>query len=1447
MMKNKTIDNIDKFLSYLSSLDVKLWADSGRLRCSAPEGTLTPSLRTQIAERKAEILALLHNTNISERSSLHYQSLPTIVPNPEERHQPFPLTDVQYAYWIGRNEAFELGNVANHLYSEIEIVDLDLERINQAWQRLIDRHDMLRVIVQPNGQQRILKQVPPYEIEVLDLRGNNAEMLASQLAEIRDHMSHQVLSTDQWPLFEIRAAQLNENKVRLFLSFDVLIADAGSFQILRQELAELIQNPEISLTPLKLSFRDYVLAEIALQNSQQYRRSLDYWQSRLTTLPPSPELPLEKNLAAVKHPHFVRRSGKLDPDTWERLKSKAAKAGVTPSGIVLAAYAEILTLWSKSPRFTINLTLFNRLPMHPEVNKIVGDFTSTSLLAVDNSGQGTFEVRVRRIQDQLWDDLDHRYVSGVQVLRELARIKERVSGALMPVVFTSTLTQNPLSEQSSAMDWLSESVYNVNQTSQAYLDNQVSEAAGALVFNWDAVEELFPSGLLDDMFVAYGNFLESLANSDEFWQANTRQLLPPAQVKLLAAINATEAPVVEVALLHTLFFDQVHLQPQKAAVVTANRTLTYQELGDRANQLGHQLRQLGTRPNQLVAIIMEKGWEQVVAVLGTLVSGAAYVPIDPDLPTERRWHLLEQSEVQWILTQSKLDTSLEWPENVLRLCVDTLESPSPSSHLEFVQQPSDLAYVIYTSGSTGLPKGVMIDHQGAVNTILDINQRFYVTSEDRVFALSSLSFDLSVYDIFGTLAAGGTIVIPDTDATKDPAHWVQLMVQQQVTVWNSVPALMQMLLEYAVGRLSLLPKSLRLVLLSGDWLPLTLPKQIRASFENVEVVSLGGATEASIWSILYPIEQVDPSWKSIPYGRPMANQRFYVLNEALDQCPLWVPGQLYIGGIGLAKGYWRNEEKTNASFIIHPQTQERLYKTGDLGRYLPDGNIEFLGREDFQVKVNGSRIELGEIEAALRQHPAIKEVVVAAVGESRENKQLVAYVVPDQELVSTNQTRYVDGQKLAEAYEPTTQKGVLVDPVERIEFKFKQPGLRHFQATQPSIELPKPELDEVLNQVYLRRQSYRQFLDKPILLEQFSKFVSCLLQMKLDGFPLPKYRYASAGSLYPVQTYLYIKPNRIEGIEAGIYYYHPADHRLVLLSAATEIEGCVYAGNQLIFEQSAFSLFLIGQMSAIKPMYGELARDFCLLEAGYISQLLMETAPEHEIGLCPIGTLEFEGLRDLLRLEATQVLLHSFVGGGIDSVWTEQWLQPETSQKPASTTDELRNFLQHKLPNYMVPSAYMLLNALPLTPNGKVDRKALPAPESLRSQRSADYLAPKTELEQTIAAIWQKTLNVEKVGIYDNFFEIGGDSLSATQIISQLRKDFQVELTIRRFFEAPTIADQALAVKQSQDKGRNNTISKIKRIDRGSTKQIAANLDQMSEQDVDSLLQELLDEQEINQ
>ncbi|MBO1049480.1 MAG: amino acid adenylation domain-containing protein [Dolichospermum sp. DEX182a] len=1356
---------------------------------SSKKARLTPEQEAILKER---LKGRLVETSEIEFKDQFAKDLPKILPDLEHRHEYFPLNDLQQAYWIGRNNAIEIGNIACHVYQEIEVLHLEQSRFNSAWQKLLERHEMLRTIILSDGQQQILDKVPKYEIEVLDLRGQDPGVVASQLEAVRDRMSHQVMNLEQWPLFEIRASLLDNQLTRLHISIDSIIADGSSLRIIIQELAQLYQNPEASLLSLELSFKDYLLAEIALKETEIYKRSLEYWQSRLSQLSPAPQLPLAKSPSSVTQPRFVRRQGKLEPATWARLKAQATKNGLTPSGVLLAVYAEVLALWTNSSQFTINVPYLNRLPLHPQVNNIVGPFPSFVLLEIDLSLTDLFEVRARQIQQQLWKDMTHRYVTGVRVLRELASMQKQAPKAMMPVVFTSTLGHNQAGWDLSPYTTLGNVVYSITQTPQVWLDFQVSEIAGTLHFDLDAVEKLFPGGLLDNMFDALSRQLECLANEEKTWHQNwqqtAQQLMPASELQQLKVINATVAHIPQ-QLLQTLFTAQVSAQPHRTAVISSADTLSYEELFCRANQVAHWLRKRGNRPNELVAVVMEKGWEQVIAVLGILAAGSAYLPIDAKIPRERLLYLLDNGEVRFVLTQSWLKENLDWTESRQILCIDSEELANDSDQpLDSLQQPEDIAYVIYTSGSTGLPKGVMITHQAAVNAIICTNKYFNVSCEDRVLALTALNHDMSVYDIFGILAAGGTIVIPEASEALNPVKWAQLIRDEKITIWNSVPAMLDIFLEYIDGCSDPWSSSLRLAFLGGDWISLTLPDRLQALVEGVQIVSVGGPTETTLWNIWYPITSVDPTWKSIPYGRPIANTRYYVLNEVLEHCPVWVTGELYCAGIGLAKGYWNDQQKTLEKFINHPRTGERLYRTGDLGRYLPDGNIEFLGRVDFQLKIRGYRIEPKEVEAALTQHPAIEAAVVTAVGE-QHSKRLVAYIVPSQQLISTNQ-QGTPGQNLAEAIDPTQLQGVLVNPVERIEFKLKHIALKQPEPGQTCIQLLKPELDESISELYLKRQSYRQFLAEPISFEQVSQLLNTLLQIKLDSIPLPKYRYPSGGGLYSVQTYLYIKPNQVEGLEGGVYYYHNANHHLMFINPASNISDIYPAINQPIFEQSAFAIFLIGEMKAKAPMYGESAKDLCLLEAGYMGQLLMDNAPDCEIGLCPIGFLDIEHLRDLFRLEESQVLLHSFLGGKIDLFQKKQWLEMKTSQGSRSITTQLRDYLQEKLPEHMIPSAYKVLETLPLNANGKIDRNSLPVFDT-SSLKNKVFVAPRNNTEELVANIYKEVLGLEKIGIHDNFFELGGHSLLAMQVISKLSLAMNCEVSIKHLFTQPTVAELA--------------------------------------------------------
>ena len=1162
-------------------------------------------------------------------------ALPTLIPDVENKYEPFPLTDVQQAYWIGRSNIFSYGNIGTHAYVEVLFRDLDVNKFNQAIQTLIERHEMMRVVFDKSGRQRILKEVPLYVVKVLDLREMSDQKGDKVFYQMRDELSHQIFSGEEWPLFDIRVTIFKDGTKKVHYSMDALIMDASSLIMLNSEFQMLYEDITTELPPIEISFRDYIMTELKFRETPLYEKSKQYWLNRIDTLPFAPDLPLKNADNKNRAPRFIRHFAELKSSDWEKLQSFSKNMGITPTVCIIGCFAEILKFWSKTPHFTLNLTLFNRIPFHESVNRIVGDFTSLTLLEIDARTKKSMKERLLDIQERLWGDLEYKYYSGIEVLRELSKkYKEPV---MMPVVVTSTIgllrDENDDEQQEQFQD-RKQKPYSISQTPQVWLDFQVGETNDGLFFNWDSIEGLFQKEMLDDMFSSFLKLIQAIIADEATVGSLAPAVVLPEKQKGIRQANELKVSGKPGKLLHELFIDRVNEFKDKEAVISDRRNLTYGELDKLRKAIGANLRDSGAVPNNLVAIVMYKGWEQIAASLGVLSSGAAYLPIDASLPQNRIELLLEQGKVKNVVTTPEVAGKVDFPEGLKVLAIgEILLLEDELEDIDIIQKPDDLAYVIFTSGSTGVPKGVMIDHVGAVNTIIDINERFSITSNDKVLALSSLSFDLSVYDVFGLLGSGGTIVMPNQDELKEPDTWIRYMKEFSVTVWNTVPALMQMLVECA-GRNSEWIECLRLILMSGDWIPVDLPNRIREHREGIEIISLGGATEASIWSIWYNIGKVNPEWKSIPYGIPLKNQACSVLNQDLEQCPDYATGEIHIGGIGLAKGYWLDEEKTDAKFIIHPRTKERLYKTGDLGRYSPDGNIEFLGRKDSQVKIQGYRIELGEIESAIEQYENVKEVAVTVTETDRESKALVAYVVPSGGSGKTN------NQKEENIGELVNAGNTIVDKNKRTLFKLEQHGIRKLNGQQGSVKLSGSSVN---NSISIRDNGSVSgtFNEKTITIDEFSTLFACLKQEAFDELVLPKYYYPSAGSLYPVQTYVTVKTSNIQGVDGGFYYYNPQKHELELISKATNgYTGCKHG-------ESSFMLHLVADLNAIEPMYGDFSETFCYQEAGYMSNLLIKNSiPGFTVR--PKDGIDEKELSDNFLLGENYLHLCSLEGGGAD-------------------------------------------------------------------------------------------------------------------------------------------------------------------------------------------------------
>ncbi|SFK44601.1 non-ribosomal peptide synthetase [Falsiroseomonas stagni] len=896
-------------------------------------------------------------------------------PDLANRHDPFPLTDMQQAYWLGRRGDLALGATACTLYTEFDSTVIDLARAEAALNTLIRRHDMLRAIILPDGTQRILPAVPHYAIDILDIEGDPAPTLATR----RETLAARVADTDQWPLFDIRATRFGAT-TRLHLSFDLIALDAASIHALRQEWGLLYENPDATLSPIGISFRDHVLAEIAFRDSAAYRRDLAYWNAR--RLPPGPDLPLLGDMADGTRRPFRRHRAILPRDQAEALRREARAHGLTLPTLLAAAYAETLAAWARQDRFCLTVTAFNRPPRHPDMPRVLGDFTSTILLEVDARPAG-FAARAEALARRLAEDMDHATVSGIEVLRQAAR-QSGEAAAYSPYVFTSALgfrrAGDAPATDATGFDRLGQTVFNVSSTPQVVIDHQVSEEDGQLLCSWDVVESLFPPGTVPAMVAAWRGLLDELATG-RGWNRSVAAMLP-------AQSRAPLLPAAAPELLHAGFERQAAANPGATALLTPDIALDYATLDAAAAHLAAVLvqRLQGDTRDRLVAIGYPKGWRQIVAVLATLKAGAAYLPVDPALPADRRALLVQRGEALLVEDDALADAALV-----------AARAGAARPAVPPVEDPTRLAYVIYTSGSTGEPKGVMIEHAAAIATVAEVNRRWAIGPGDRALGLSQLGFDLSVWDIFGILAAGGALVLPAPEASRDPSHWGDLCARHAVTVWNSVPALVAMQVEYGLPP----DHRLRLVMMSGDWVPLDLIPKLRAQAPAARLVALGGATEAAIWSNAHEVAALDPDWPSIPYGLPLAGQMLHVVNARGEPCPDWTIGEIEIAGAGLARGYWRDPALTAARFIRNPLTGERRYRTGDLGRFRRHGDatgptpIEFLGREDFQVKVQGYRIELGEIEAALASHPAVAQAVVTApaLGGGRD-RVLHGFYVP---------------------------------------------------------------------------------------------------------------------------------------------------------------------------------------------------------------------------------------------------------------------------------------------------------------------------------------------------------------------------------------------------------------------------------------------------------------------
>ncbi|MCV7378380.1 non-ribosomal peptide synthetase [Mycobacterium alsense] len=951
---------------------VQLWVDGDNLRFRAPQGALGADLKAQLSAAKADVIAELTRETQVLRA-------------PQDRFEPFPLTDVQAAYSVGRTSAFRWGGVGCHGYAEFAVdhtvATPTADEYRSAWRKVVDAHDMLRCVVHPDGYQVIRPDLPD---GLTVHESSDGRHIAHERVRVANELRNRTYPLGEGPMYDI-VVTIGPDDTVLHVSVDLLIADFVSIFTLMTDFGLSLLDREYTPPAIDFSFREYLLNLARHRNSVagsvRRQRDLDYWQARLGRLPPPISLPLlptdrSATEAPAVAPTFSRRSMRLSANRFAAFERHATEHGATASVAITAAFGAVLGRYGDRDHFLLTLTTMARHPFTPEVGRLVGDFTGTSVLEVDVGGQRTFTELVQATGARLFDDMDHASVGGVDIARMLARSDEN-RGEHSPVVLTSTLGVGggvrDLGPNGSFLRPIPGR--GLSQTPQVLLDCQVFEIDGGCEVNWDTRDEAISPEVLDCAFADLRGVLETLSTDPTAWD---RPVLP-ARAPEPARMQAP--PSGESALLQAGFLRRAAQAPDAVAIRQGDRSISYGELLAAARSVAAELSAAGVGVGDYVGIRLQESPSQVAAILGTVLAGAAYVPLDVEWPDHRVAQITEQCAPAALFEPGgRIDEMLSD-----RAAWTPRAAPAAGASCG----PDDTAYVIFTSGSTGIPKGVMVSHRAAVNTLNDVNDRLKIGAADSVLAVSQHTFDLSVYNIFGILAAGGAIVLGG--ARNDPQAWFDAISTHHVTIWNSVPAQMQLLLDH-VGDRGTLP-TLRQIMLSGDWIPVSQPRRIASLAPAASMLSLGGATEAAIWSICHPLDARRYA-RSVPYGTAMRNQSVHVLTHRGEPAAPWQIGEIHIGGIGLAQGYLGDPARTAAAFIEHPVSGERLYRTGDYGRLTDDGVVELLGRRDNQVKIRGHRIELAEVDSALCAVPGVRTAMSTVVGRPPHERVIAAAVVP---------------------------------------------------------------------------------------------------------------------------------------------------------------------------------------------------------------------------------------------------------------------------------------------------------------------------------------------------------------------------------------------------------------------------------------------------------------------
>jgi amino acid adenylation domain-containing protein len=1524
----------------------------------AEPGSLEGRIGSLSSERRALLEKLLR-----ERQK-NGTSLPARI-NRRSDVGPAPLSYAQQRLWfldqlVPGNTVFNL-STAYSITGEVEPAVLELS-LNE----IVRRHEVLRTTFRAvNGEP--LQLVSPtfwINLRLVDLRSKPASRRNEALLLLASEEAQRPFDLARGPLLRTTLVRLENQSYVFLLTIHHIISDAWSSGVFWEELTKIwdafAEGKPSPLPQLPIQYADFAVWQRDWLRGPVLAKQLAYWREQLAGLTEL-QLPTDR-----PRPEFQSTRGSasrvaIPSEVIAGVRAISRLENATLFMTLLAAFQTLLFRYTGQEDIVSGTFLANRNRV--EIEPLIGFFVNSLVLRTDFRASRSFREVLRQVRKMTIDGYANQDVPFARLVQELQPGRDPSRNPLFQVAF-QLLNAPGIGSDESALD--EPLLEGIRQTAILDLTLTLWESGGGLDGEIEYNTDLFEKTTIERMVKHYQTLLESVV-ADPDAPVEAASLLSAAERKqIIESWNVTAAEYPNEESLVSLFEAQAKRSPQAVALICEKAETTYRELNEHANQVANSLRDLGVKNEGRVGICMKRSTLMVEAMLATVKAGAAFVALDPAWPRERLAYMANDAALDVVLTHQDLLERL--PEHCGRkVCMDDARRMASQcvDNLVLPTSPENIAYVIYTSGSTGRPKGVMGTHRGAVNRFVWMSRTYPYRSGEVCCARTSLSFVDSIQEIFGPLLSGvPNVIIPD-DEMSDLQRLIETLGQARVTRIVLVPSMLSALLDtfHDLGRR--LP-DLKFWITSGEAITTETCQRFRKALPQASLINLYGSSEVAGDATCFEIPEGEISG-TIPIGRPIGNVQVYIVDSHVNPVPVGVIGEMLIGGDALAHGYLNLPDLTAERFISNPFSKEnggKLFKTGDLAKYLPDGNIEFMGRADQQVKIRGFRVELGEVESVLLSHEGIRQAAAVVSQDDFGDTRLIAYVVQNPESAGPALGGGLD------AHEHFKWKEIW-DEIYRQESQEKAEdfNINGWNSSYTGLPIPAEEMREWVAQAV---ESVRDLNAASILeigvgsgLLLFRLAPQCARYCGTDFSPAVLAglkREIGTRNLSQVtllersaDDFSTFEPRSFDAVvlNSVVQYFPSFDYLVKVLEGAVKVVrdgGSIFLGdirNRTLIEVFRTSVELHRAPTALpasKLKFSvrkrldeepELVLDPCfffalqqrLPEISHIRiepkrgrfhneltryryevvmrvrsskrdlaieewldwkrdglnlsglRLLLENSSRESLGIAnipdarlvgeikawmilsnsagsesaedirraarrtPGAGVDPESLRDLAHETCRTLQLHQPVLGEVGSYHAvfrhpngeaAQGAQgpevplsfsslgpldgyandPARGVRKQGFASDLRLFLLTKLPEHMVPTAFVSLDSFPLTPSGKLDRRALPALDTSRASVRTTYTAPRTQTEEKLAEIWAQFLGIEAMGTHDGFFEMGGHSLLAIRVLSRMREAFNVDLPLRVFFENPTIARLAELLEEARRRGEEHIAPTIVRVSR---------------------------------